>query len=331
MRREDVRRALAAPPLPEPERQWSRVRARLRSGAGATHVSLPLALAAAAAALVLGVGTGVYRQFAAPTQWLADGASVALDTTWLETADDSLRLNVGRIGHVTLAPGARARLRRGAWNEHRLALARGSMEAVIAAPPRLFFVETPTALATDLGCAYRLEVAADGATTLHVSVGWVELAKDGRRSVVPAGLTARVDANGVPGVPYDPALPADAIAALDRVLHAGDASPDAADLALILAALDSADRRAPANIRRQTSGITLWHLLQRVKGQGREAVTVALEQRAARPAAVTREGILTLDRQMLDRWRRSLHPMWGETDGPLWVVAAQRIWLWVMD
>lgn len=331
MRPDEFRRGLGTPPMPDSERAWTAVRAQLAAPRRRAHVPPALAMATLGAALVLGVGIGVYRQFAAPSRWIALGSApgAALDTNWLETSDDTLRLSVGRIGMVTLAPGARARLVRGAWNEHRLALAQGSMDAVIAAPPRLFFVETPTALATDLGCAYRLDVDADGATTLHVSVGWVELGAARDRVVVPAGLTARVDARGVAGLPHDPTLPAEAIAALHRLAQPARASD--ADLTTLLAALDAADASVPANIRRQTSGITLWHLLSRVEGPARDDVRRALERRAARPAGVTTEGILALDRQMLDRWRRALHPMWGESDGPLWVVAAQRIWLWVMD
>lgn len=331
MRPDEFRRGLGTPPMPDPERAWTAVRAQLAAPRRRAHVPPSLAMATLGAALVLGVSIGVYRQFAAPSRWIALGSApgAALDTNWIETADDTLRLSVGRIGMVTLAPGARARLVRGAWNEHRLALAQGSMDAVIAAPPRLFFVETPTALATDLGCAYRLDVGADGATTLHVSVGWVELGAARDRVVVPAGLTARVDARGVAGLPHDPTLPAEAIAALHRLAQPAPAS--AADLTMLFAALDAADAGMPANIRRQTSGITLWHLLSRVEGPARDDVRRALERRAARPAGVTTEGILALDRQMLDRWRRALHPMWGESDGPLWVVAAQRIWLWVMD
>jgi len=339
MRPDEFRRGVGEPRLPDAENQWTAIRARLAGERAGRHrgslrtarVPLPFAAAAALAAVLVGIVAGVYRQFAAPERWMAVGPApaAALDTAWIETGSAAMRVAVGRIGHVTLAPGAKARVVRGAWNEHRLALARGSIEAVIAAPPRLFFVETPTVLATDLGCAYRLEVGDDGAAALSVSVGWVELAHDGVRSVVPAGLTALVAADGTPGVPHDAALPAEARDAIGRL--ASGRHDRRADLDLVLATLDSADVHAPWNIRNQTSGITLWHLLQRVDAAERPRVAAALAQRAERPAGVTREGILALDRQMLDRWRRALHPMWGEEPGPLWVVAAQRIWLWVMD
>lgn len=338
MRPDEMRRGLGEPPLPDPERQWDAIRARLADGAAPRRgVSWSVALAAAAAAILIGVAGGTYRRFAAPDAWTAVGRDVALDSAWTYVRGDSLRVVVGRIGEVTLAPGSRARVQRGRWNEHRLELAQGALRAVIAAPPRLFFVQTPSALATDLGCAYELRVLPDGGTALHVTAGWVELARDSARSVVPAGLVATMTADGRPSVPYDPQLPAEALAALER-LGAGPATRIAAvgvadianDVSIVLAALDALDAPRPANIRRQTSGITLWHLLQRLAPEQRPRVYAALAVRAAAPAGVSREGILALDRQMLDRWRRALHPMWGEDSSPI-VALAQRAWLALMD
>lgn len=324
---EDLRRGLGNAPLPDPERQWQQIRARLAQPAqpAQRRVHTGLALAAGFAALVLGVSGGVIFQFRAPAQWEvvsregAISADALRDDQWLETDSvSSARVKVGRIGSVSLGPESRARLVRGAWNAHRMELERGRIDAVIAAPPRLFFVQTPTALATDLGCAYSLEVENDGSSTLHVTVGWVELSHEGQRSIVPAGLRASVSRDGVPGVPHVPALALEELSKLN-------------DLGAILDALSALDAAQPESIRRQTSGITLWHLLSRVDASERARVAAALRSRAPLPEGVTMEGILALDRQMLDRWREALHPMWGEEPAPAWVAAAQRIWLWVMD
>jgi hypothetical protein len=326
---ESLRRALGNAPLPDPERQWQAIQAQLAKPER-RPVHPALALAAAFGAIVLGIAGGAYYQFAAPSQWhvIAASDTRALDESWFETdSATSTRFQVGRIGTVALGPGSRARLQREGWSAHRMELERGTLEAVINAPPRLFFVMTPTAMATDLGCAYTLTVADDGSSTLHVSVGWVELSNGAKRAVVPAGLTAHVSADGTPSIPYAPALAADAIEALSRLSERSTS----ADVQLVLAALDAHDAPLAQITRQQLSGITLWHLLQRVEGSDRVRVVAALERRAPRPEKVTTEGILALDRQMLDRWRRALHPMWGEQEAPLWVAAAQRIWLWVMD
>lgn len=330
---DELRSGLGEAPLPDPERHWNAIRARLAQGTSSHRRSVRplLALAAGLAAIMLGVAGGTVYQFRAPSAWSVVAREGTINTTeleqgeWLETdAASSARLRVGRIGSVAVGPESRVRIVRGAWNAHRMVLERGSIDAVIAAPPRLFFVETPSALATDLGCAYQLSVADDGSSQLRVSVGWVELSQGGRRALVPAGLRASVTRDGTPGVPHVPEIALDSIAAA----HAGNPS---LRVSATLAALDAYDRDKPENIRRQTSGITLWHLAQREEGDERARVLTALQRRAAMPADVTMEGILALDRQMLDRWRQALHPMWGEEPAPVWVAAAQRIWLWVMD
>ncbi len=160
-----------------PESLWGDIQAELRE----PPRRVPLVrravrspwLAAAAVVLAVAGGTfaGLYRSFAAPSRWAVlplDGAPTVAGAPltgsgdlaagqWLVTdSASSARIAVGRIGTAEVGPESRVRLERGGILEHRLTLERGRLEAVIAAPPRLFFVETPSALATDLGCAYVL-------------------------------------------------------------------------------------------------------------------------------------------------------------------------------
>ena len=67
---------------------------------------------------------------------------------WLETDGKSrAQIAVGSIGHVEIDPNTRVRLLETAPTEHRLELAEGKLSARIWAPPRLFFVDTPSAVA----------------------------------------------------------------------------------------------------------------------------------------------------------------------------------------
>ena len=63
---------------------------------------------------------------------------------------------VGEIGSVEVEPNTRLRVVAAQPGEHRLALERGEIRAKITAPPRLFFVETASGTAVDLGCEYKL-------------------------------------------------------------------------------------------------------------------------------------------------------------------------------
>ena len=112
--------------------------------------------------------SGVPSMAGAPigaTSFLTPGA-------WLRTdAGAEARINVGRIGRAEIGPNSRLRLVRAEGTEHRLALEQGTMHARIWAPPRFFLVETPGALAIDLGCVYSLTVAPDGSGLLRVEIG----------------------------------------------------------------------------------------------------------------------------------------------------------------
>src|ERR1051325_8288105 len=67
---------------------------------------------------------------------------------WLETDGRSrAQIAVGSIGNVEIDENTRVRLLETHATEHRLELARGKMSARIWAPPRLFFVDTPSAVA----------------------------------------------------------------------------------------------------------------------------------------------------------------------------------------
>jgi len=332
---------------PAPAGLWDAIQAELRAPdrrRGVTVLRRPLRspLIAAAAILLAVVGgatVGILSSFAAPSRWAvqplsgrpavagqalaARGALAAGE--WLVTDSVSrARLTVGKLGTADIGPDSRVRLDRGGLTAHRLTVERGSLDAVIEAPPRLFFVRTPAVLATDLGCAYTLEVDSTGATTIHVTAGWVELGEGGAVSLVPSGHEAYVEPGGRPGTPYPVELAPDARAALRR-FDAGGGDP--ADLDVVLAA-----QYTPSHdiTLRRRSAITLWHLLQRVPADARPRVFEQLAALSAPPPGATREGILALDRRMLERWRADLSPMWSEEAQPWPHRIARALWNLVM-
>jgi len=208
---------------------------------------------------------------------------------WLETDDSSrAQINIGLIGQVEIAPQTRIRLVKARLTDHRLALARGKMHAEIWAPPRIFFVETPSALATDLGCEYTLEMNDEGFGRLHVTRGYVSLEnQQGPESVVPAGAFCEIRPAMGPGTPY---------------------SENASDtLRAALAQFDLANGRAEAlNIvlaaAREADSFTLWHLLFRVDQAARGRVYDRMIEFVSPPAGVTRAGVLQGDQRMLKSW-----------------------------
>jgi glucose/arabinose dehydrogenase len=221
----------------------------------------------------------------------------------LRTGTDSrVRLEVGGLGTVAVAPETRVRLLAARPDEQRLALDHGTIEARIVAPARVFLVETPVALAVDLGCAYVLTVDSLGNGLLHVTSGWVELARGGRVTVVPRDAHARTRAGVGPGTAYPPDAPPAFVAALDAYDFGAGAGRAAAARAVLRAAA------------RRVDAITLLNLLAGVEDSLRGAVYERLAALAPPPVGVTREGALALDRRMLNRWWNEVVPPRLERD-----------------
>ena len=156
-------------------------------------------------------------------------------------------VSVGDIGTVDILPGTTIQVVSATSKHHRFRMDAGTIKASITAPPRLFFVETPSALAIDLGCEYTLHVDSLGRSHLDVSLGYVELEHPGRSSVVPEGYQAVAVPDLGPTVAIDT-----------------DASRDFVDLIVAYSllqrstALDSLIRRSS-----ERDAVTLWLILER--------------------------------------------------------------------
>ena len=208
---------------------------------------------------------------------------------WLQT-DDAARalVRVGEIGFVQVEPNTEMQLVTAQATEHRLALKRGKMHAYIWAPPKRFYVNTPSATAVDLGCSYDLEVDDAGQSVLRVTTGWVAFEWHGVESFVPAGAICVTRPALGPGTPYFEHAPASWQAALMR--FDTDANARAA-------ALDEVLSQA-----RQADALTLWHLLARAQGDERGRVFDRFAELIPPPAGVTRTGVLSGDQTMIDAW-----------------------------
>jgi FecR protein len=198
-------------------------------------------------------------------------------------------------GEIEVEPGTRVRLVKSSSGIKRLSLERGTIRATIWAPPGEFVVDTPSAVAVDLGCVYTLHVDDSGNGLLRTTLGWVGFKLGDRESFIPAGAVCATRKNTGPGIPYfEDASESlrSALSTLDR--PASSAEDHAFALHVVLAQ------------SRQHDAITLWHLLSRVSGRDRELVYGRLAEMVPAPAGVSREGVLRLDRGMLDLWWNEL-------------------------
>jgi len=212
--------------------------------------------------------------------------------TWLETNDEArASIDIASVGRVEVEPRTRIGLVTTRPGHHRLQLQRGTIHALIWAPPGQVAVITPSSTAVDLGCAYTLTVDDEGVGHVRVTTGWVGFEWRGRESFIPAGAHCETRVGLGPGTPYFEDTSTafqEALAVLD--VQSGPAEARRTALTRVLA--DARPRDA----------MTLWHLLSRVEGADRDRVYDRLAQLAPPPAGVTRDGVLAGRRQMLDDW-----------------------------
>lgn len=264
----------------EPPRDlWPGIEARLRRSRRWYWV--PLVAAAAIAAVLIGRGREGYQM-----TWLAGAGTGTLRVgEWVET-DDSSRvvIAVGHIGQVEVQPRTRIQLVTARADDHRLALARGAIEAKVDTIPRIFFVETPVGTAIDLGCAYTLQMDSLGNGLLHVTAGEVEFQGTGGDARVPMGAVVLTRAGVGPGIPYVE----DASETLKRALAASDV-------------------RGILTAARPDDAISLWHLLRRVDSGQRAVVYDRLAALVPPPPGVARTAALALDRAVLDGYWTHIH------------------------
>ena len=211
--------------------------------------------------------------------------------------DSSSRASItlDETGRVEVDAGSRLRLVTNGPGRKRLSLERGTIHATIWAPPGEFVVDTPSAVAVDLGCVYTLHVDDSGAGLLRTTLGWVGFKLNGHESFIPAGAVCKTRPKIGPGTPYME----DASQSFRDALSRFD-----------FESITPAERNALLGIllvdARKNDALTLWHFLSRVSEAERPGVYDRLASLAPPPAGVTREGILRLDRPMLDAWWNSL-------------------------
>jgi ferric-dicitrate binding protein FerR (iron transport regulator) len=213
----------------------------------------------------------------------------------VETDNQSrAKLQADDVGEIEMEPDTRLRLV-GMGGLKRISLDHGIIHAFIWSPPGQFVVDTPSATAVDLGCAYTLEVDDSGSGTVRTKLGWVGFKLDGHESFIPAGAVCATRPKVGPGTPYFEDASEEFRSALKRFdFEDSDPQKRAHDVGTML-----------ADARKQDA-LTLWHMLSRVGEEKRGQVYDRLAEFVPPPASVTKDGILRLDQSMLDDWWNSL-------------------------
>jgi hypothetical protein len=226
--------------------------------------------------------------------------------TLVTNSDSRASISDKDLGEIKVDPNSRVRLLETDERRKRIQLEVGTIHAAIWAPAGQFVVDTPSAVAVDLGCAYTLQVEPDGSGTIRTTLGWVGFRLNERDSFIPAGAMCSTRPRSGPGIPYFE----DASPSFREAIARFDSSPNnSQDRADALAQILSQARARDA--------LSIWHLLSRTDGAARERVYDHLASLVPPPSGVTREGIISLDSQMLDLY-------WNALD--LGDISAWRFW-----
>jgi hypothetical protein len=193
------RRQLALPPRPS---------------RGVMRFRWAIALATAAAATIA-LGLTAYWSWrwswTAGASWAAEidnaadhsaiKTTLTVDKPLQLARTSSARVDVARIGTMSVSPGSTLTLAETMSSRHRVVLDRGSVSVRIWAPPGLFAFRTPSGTIRDLGCIFALTVDPEGTSRVRVDTGWVQMDNDFGESLVPAGASAEMHKLARPGVP----------------------------------------------------------------------------------------------------------------------------------
>jgi hypothetical protein len=237
------------------------------------------------------------------TRTLGSKGKIGFGETLETDSQSRARLSIEDVGEVQVEPGTRLRVLAARSGHKRLGLERGTIHAAIWAPPGRFVVDTPSAVAVDLGCAYTLQVDGTGAGLLRTTLGWVGFKLQAREAFIPAGAACATRPKMGPGTPYFEDASGAFREALER-LDFGAEGPERRGQELDVVLSEARKRDA----------LTLWHLLARVDAGSRGRIYDRLAALVPPGSSITREGILRLDQNMLDSWWNQL----GLGDISLW-------------
>jgi hypothetical protein len=284
------RRPLALPPL------TSRGMGRFKTAALA---------AAAVAAIAIGLaGYWSWRwSWTAGASWAAEiddpatrstvKTALAVDRPLQLARTSSARVEIARIGTMSVSPGSAVTLAETTSSRHRVQLDRGSVSVRIWAPPGLFALRTPAGIIRDLGCIFDLTVDAEGTSRVRVDTGWVQMDNDFGQSLVPAGAVGEMRRLAPPGVPiYLDA--SDVFAAAVRAAQAGG---------------DAAERRKLDTIVRTARQRDVLTLLMLAEPSAADVKRVLLDRAAhlwPPPSGVSVDAIVAGDRAQLWKWHGAL-------------------------
>lgn len=112
-------------------------------------------------------------------------------------------LIIASLGKVIIEPNTKVVFVKGSDGNNRIAVEYGTIEADMNSDKNEFFVELPSAIATDTKGNYKLTIDPSGDGLVYVTSGNVEVKSRNREAIVPAGNFVMTKKNAGVGTPFN--------------------------------------------------------------------------------------------------------------------------------
>ena len=123
---------------------------------------------------------------------------------WIQTNFDSrAELMVAGLGKVIIEPNSKVVLLKNSEGNNRIMVEYGTVNTEMKPNARSFFVEMPSAVATDNGGSYTLTIDSTGDGLIYVRSGKVEVESQNKDAIVPAGSIVLTRKNKGVGTPFN--------------------------------------------------------------------------------------------------------------------------------
>jgi hypothetical protein len=201
-------------------------------------------------------------------------------------SESRARLIIASFGEIDIEPQTEIKFIETKSAEYQLFLSKGKISVRTWAAPKLFSIETPSAVIKDFGGIYYLTVDEKFNTKLQVKSGWVLMIADDIKSLLSTASICYADKKSGMGVPFS----INATDSFKSALYNFNLETRTGnELSTILSESQKEDLSS------------LFHLLIRSRNEQREKIFNRIKLLSVIPQQITQDGILNGDKDMLGR------------------------------
>lgn len=196
-------------------------------------------------------------------------------------------LMVANLGKVIIEPNSRIVFVKNAEGNNRIQVDYGTIQTTMNPNSKSFFVEMPSAVATDNGGSYTITVDSTGDGLVFVRSGKVEVESQNREAIIPAGSLVLTKKNFGVGTPFNE----NSSPKFKNALFNYDfGNCSGACVATLL------------NSAKMTDAVTLVNLMPNAQGDDKEKIYTKLTTFVQPPRSVHIDSIYFMDEEKLNEW-----------------------------